>query len=66
MKSTRLAGSLSKYKQKRRFPSRQEMKEAFAEGIVSFDSVGGTAMSRQSCLKTFPPPNENTKEPNRG
>ena len=34
MKSTKLAGSLSKYKQKRRFPSRQEMKEALAEGIV--------------------------------
>jgi len=34
MKSNRLAGSLSKYKKKRRFPSRQEMKEALSEGIV--------------------------------
>ena len=34
MKSTRLAGSLSKYKQKRRFPSKHEMEKALAEGIV--------------------------------
>jgi len=34
IKSNRLAGSLSKYKQKRRFPSKQKMEEALAEGIV--------------------------------
>jgi AbrB family looped-hinge helix DNA binding protein len=34
MKSTRLAGSLSQYKQKRRFPSKHKMAEALAEGIV--------------------------------
>ena len=34
MKSQKLAGSLSKYKRRKRFPSRKEIKKALAEGIV--------------------------------
>ena len=34
MKSQKLAGSLSKYKRKKKFPSRKEMKKALEEGMV--------------------------------
>jgi len=34
MKSQKLAGSLSKYNRRKRFPSRKEMKKALEEGIV--------------------------------
>lgn len=34
MKSEKLAGSLSKYNRRKRFPSRREIKEALAKGIV--------------------------------
>ena len=34
MKSQKLAGSLSKYNLRKRFPSRKEMKKALEEGIV--------------------------------
>jgi AbrB family looped-hinge helix DNA binding protein len=34
MKSKELAGSLSRYNRRKRFPSRREMKEALGEGIV--------------------------------
>jgi len=34
MKSKKLAGSLSRYNRRERFPSRQEMKKALAEGIA--------------------------------
>ena len=34
MKSQKLAGSLSKYKRRKKFPSRKEMKKALEEGIV--------------------------------
>jgi len=34
MKSKELAGSLSKYNRRKRFPSRAEMKKALAEGIA--------------------------------
>ncbi len=34
MKSKKLAGSLSRYNRRKRFPSRQEMKKALAEGIA--------------------------------
>ena len=33
MKSQKLAGSLSKYNRRKRFPSRKEMKKALEEGI---------------------------------
>jgi len=34
MKSEKLAGSLSRYNRRKRFPSRNEMKKALAEGIA--------------------------------
>ena len=37
MKSRKLAGSLSKYNRRKRFPSRKEMKKALEEGIVRED-----------------------------
>ena len=35
MQSTRLAGSLSKYNSRKKFPTRQEMRKALAEGLVT-------------------------------
>jgi AbrB family looped-hinge helix DNA binding protein len=35
MQSTRLAGSLSKYNRRKRFPTRQEMRKALAEGLMT-------------------------------
>ena len=37
MKSQELAGSLSKYNRRKRFPSRKEMKKALEKGIVRED-----------------------------
>ena len=34
MKSHKLAGSLSKYNRRKRFPTRKEMKKALEEGLV--------------------------------
>ena len=34
MKSKKLAGSLSRYNRRKRFPSRKEIKKAFAEGMT--------------------------------
>ena len=34
MQSKKLAGALSRYNRRKRFPSRQEMKRALAEGIA--------------------------------
>lgn len=34
MKSEKLAGSLSRYNRRKRFPSRKEIKKALAEGIA--------------------------------
>jgi len=34
MKSGKLAGSLSRYNRRKRFPSRKEIKKAFAEGMT--------------------------------
>ena len=34
MKSQKLAGSLSRYNRRKRFPSRKEIKKALAEGMI--------------------------------